>query len=149
MIIMNISNLKKCFSLFATGITSIITKDKKKYIGITVNSFGSVSLEPPLVMWCINKKSSSIDFFISKKRDYSIIFLSKSQKNISNKLAGNNNRFNKIEFEKIKKKSLGFINCTLYKKISAGDHFIIVHKVKNFKIFSKKKPLIFFNSKYS
>ena len=146
---MNKSNLKKCFSLFATGITSIITKDKKMYIGITVNSFGSVSLEPPLVMWCINKKSSSINSFISNKKDYSIIFLSNSQKKISNRLAGSDNKLQKIEFEKIKRNSLGFINCELHKKISAGDHFIIIHKVKNYKLMSKKKPLIFFNSKYN
>lgn len=45
---MNSINLRKCFSLFATGITSVISKNKKNYVGITVNSFSSVSLDPPL-----------------------------------------------------------------------------------------------------
>ena len=67
---MNTKKLKKCLSLFATGITSIVTKKSKNYIGITVNSFSSVSLEPPLVMWCIDKKSSSIKSFLKVKNKY-------------------------------------------------------------------------------
>ena len=55
---MNKQNLRKCLSLFATGVTSIVSFKKLTYTGITVNSFSSVSLNPPLVMWCINKKSS-------------------------------------------------------------------------------------------
>ena len=77
---MNSIQLRKCLSLFATGITSIVTKNKSKFIGITVNSFSSVSLNPPLVMWCIDKKSSSIQDFVKNKNKYMIIFLSRKQK---------------------------------------------------------------------
>jgi len=145
---MNSIQLRKCFSLFATGITSIITSNKKHYIGITVNSFSSVSLNPPLVMWCIDKKSSSLKTFISNKSNYKIIFLSNKQKNISNLLATPNNQFTKKFYNSIIANSMGYLNCKLYKKINAGDHFIILHKVIGFKIYNNKKPLIFFNSKY-
>ena len=145
---MNIKNLKKCLSLFATGITSIVTKNSKKYIGITVNSFSSVSLEPPLVMWCIDKKSSSIKSFLKVKNNYEIIFLSKSQKKISNKFASSDNEVNASALKKIKKDSLGYMICSFYKKLSAGDHYIILHKVKTFRVLNDKKPLLFYKSKY-
>lgn len=145
---MNIKNLKKCLSLFATGITSIVTKNSKKNIGITVNSFSSVSLEPPLVMWCIDKKSSSIKSFLKVKNNYEIIFLSKSQRKISNKFASSDNEVNTLSLKKIKKDSLGYMICSFYKKLSAGDHYIILHKVKTFRVLNDKKPLLFYKSKY-
>jgi len=145
---MNIKNLKKCLSLFATGITSIVTKNSKKYIGITVNSFSSVSLKPPLVMWCIDKKSSSIKSFLKVKNNYEIIFLSKSQRKISNKFASSDNEVNTLSLKKIKKDSLGYMICSFYKKLSAGDHYIILHKVKTFRVLNDKKPLLFYKSKY-
>jgi 3-hydroxy-9,10-secoandrosta-1,3,5(10)-triene-9,17-dione monooxygenase reductase component len=145
---MNTKKLKKCLSLFATGITSIVTKKSKNYIGITVNSFSSVSLEPPLVMWCIDKKSSSIKSFLKVKNKYEIIFLSKSQRTISNKFASADNEVSSLSLNNIKKNSLGYMICTFYKKLSAGDHYIILHKVKTFKVLNDKKPLLFFKSKY-
>ena len=146
---MNSINLRKCFSLFATGITSVISKNKKNYVGITVNSFSSVSLDPPLVMWCIDKNSSSLSFFVKKNVEYKIIFLSSNQKTISNQLASPNNTIDEKLYLSIIKNSMGYLNCRLYKKINAGDHFIILHKVKNFKVLKSKKPLIFFKKKYS
>ena len=159
---MNTKKLKKCLSLFATGITSIVTKKSKNYIGITVNSFSSVSLEPPLVMWCIDKKSSSIKSFLKVKNKYKlfhtsflkvknkyeIIFLSKSQRTISNKFASADNEVSSLSLNNIKKNSLGYMICTFYKKLYAGDHYIILHKVKTFKVLNDKKPLLFFKSKY-
>ena len=109
---MNTKKLKKCLSLFATGITSIVTKKSKNYIGITVNSFSSVSLEPPLVMWCIDKKSSSIKSFLKVKNKYEIIFLSKSQRTISNKFASADNEVSSLSLNNIKKNSLGYMICT-------------------------------------
>lgn len=145
---MNKQNLRKCLSLFATGVTSIVSFKKLTYTGITVNSFSSVSLNPPLVMWCIDKKSSSLKSFLSLKNNYKIIFLANSQKAISNKLAGSDNIFDKAFCDKIVKKSLGYLDCAIFKKYDAGDHYIIVHRVLKFKTFTKKKPLVFFDSKY-
>lgn len=146
---MNTKALRKCLSLFSTGVTSIISKQNNNYIGITVNSFSSVSLKPPLVLWCIDKESSSLKYFVKKKNEYKIIFLSNNQKKISNQLASSNNIFNKIFYKSIINHSLGFLTCSLYKKINAGDHYIILHRIKNFKILKNHKPLLFFKKKYS
>ena len=49
------NNYRNFLSLFSTGITSIVVKNKKIYEGITVNSFASVSLKPKIVIWCLDK----------------------------------------------------------------------------------------------
>ena len=146
---MNSSQLRNCLALFTMGITSIVSENNSKFTGITVNSFSSVSLNPALVMWCIDKKSSSLKFFVRKKYKYTIIFLSNKQKNISNQLASANNQFDKKFYNSIISNSLGYLTCSLHKKISAGDHYLVLHKVLKCKILSKKKPLVFFNRKYN
>ncbi len=64
-------------------------------------------------------------------------------KKISNQLASSNNKFDKKFYKEIISNSLGYLDCTMYKKISAGDHYIILHKVIKCKILSLKPPLIF------
>ena len=57
-------SIREAFSQFATGITVVTTLDKNgKPIGLTANSFASVSLEPPLVSWCVDKSSTRFHEF--------------------------------------------------------------------------------------
>ena len=137
-----------CLSLFTTGITSIIYKKDSQYEGITVNSFAPVSLKPKIIMWCLDKTSKSKKNFLRKNVIYKIIFLSKKQKKISKKLASTNNTFNKLYLNNIVKESLGYLECKLYKTYNVGDHYLVLHKVKSFKILKGKDPLIFFKSNY-
>ena len=97
---------------------------------------------------CLCSVVSELKSFLSLKNNYKIIFLANSQKAISNKLAGSDNIFDKVFCDKIVKKSLGYLDCAIFKKYDAGDHYIIVHRVLKFKTFTKKKPLVFFDSKY-
>ncbi|MEK9959397.1 MAG: flavin reductase family protein, partial [Pelagibacteraceae bacterium] len=88
------NNLRKCLALFSTGITAITSQTEDNlYEGITVNSFSSVSLKPPIVMWCLDKKTKSKKNFIKKNKEYKIIFLSANQKKDCYKLASKNNKF--------------------------------------------------------
>ena len=51
-------SLRDAFGQFATGVTVVTTRDKDgKPVGMTANSFASVSLDPPLVSWCVDKSS--------------------------------------------------------------------------------------------
>ena len=74
-------NFKKTLGKFATGVTVICTNDDNQIYGITVNSFSSLSLSPPLVLFSLGKNSSSINSFLkSKIVDELIIYT--SQKNL-------------------------------------------------------------------
>ena len=58
----NKANFKKTLSTFATGITVVATKNNSILYGKTINSFSSLSLSPPLVLFSLDKKSSKLTY---------------------------------------------------------------------------------------
>tara|TARA_B100001057_G_scaffold462062_1_gene514657 strand:+ start:349 stop:816 length:468 start_codon:yes stop_codon:yes gene_type:complete len=146
-------NFKKTLGKFATGVTVICTNDANQIYGVTVNSFSSLSLKPPLVLFSLGKNSSSINSFL-KSKYLSINILSKEQIEISNHFAINNHPNSNINFF-LGKKNTPLINdcianleCKLIEILKKGDHHIFICELLNIKINDKKKPLLYFNSKY-
>ena len=82
----NSYNFKNSMSKFATGVTVVSINDNNTFIGKTVNSFSSLSLKPPLVLFSLDKKSSSLIKF--KNKSYiGINILSIKQKKLSENFA--------------------------------------------------------------
>ena len=76
------TRLKKSLGMFSTGITVVTTTDlNKKPLGMTVNSFASVSLNPALVLWSIEKKQPSFNNFLNSN-GYAVNVLTKNQNNL-------------------------------------------------------------------
>lgn len=146
---MNISRYKKVLSKYATGITVIAKKDKNNLvIGITVNSFVSISLKPPYISWSLDKTTSSFKKFKNIKF-FNIYILSEKQTDVSNYFSSTNEiKKNTIIANKLLKHNLAELNCQTIKKINIGDHLFFVAKVLKFKLKKEKKPLIYFDSKY-
>ena len=149
----NKSNFKKTLGKFATGVTVICTNDNNQIYGITVNSFSSLSLSPPLVLFSLGKNSSSINSFL-KSKYLSINILSKEQKKVSNHFAVHNHPDDNIIFF-VGKKNTPLINncianleCKLIENLKKGDHHIFICELINIKHDDKKRPLLYFNSKY-
>ena len=82
----NSKDFRSVMGTFATGVTIITTIDKGKPKGITANSFTSVSLEPPLVMFCLGKDSTNFEAFMSSNF-FAVNILSVHQEELSNKFA--------------------------------------------------------------
>ena len=150
----NSSNFKKAMSNFATGVTIISINYKNTFIGKTVNSFSSLSLNPPLILFSLDKKSTSINKFKISK-NIGISFLSNKQKELSiyfskkNSLWGNTKFFltkNKIP---LIERSVINLNCVSIKKVPSGDHIIFICKVNEIFSSKKLKPLIYVNNKYT
>ena len=149
----NKNNFKKTLSKFTTGVTIVCVKKKGIIYGKTVNSFNSLSLNPPLILFSLGKNASSIKIFL--KTDYlSINILSKNQKNISNYFSKKNPNSEKIDFFE-SKNNIAFLNgcvanleCKLIENIKKGDHIIFVCKVLKVQNNDKLKPLSYYNSKY-
>ena len=147
--------LRDIFGKFATGVSVVSFYNKKASPkGITVNSFSSVSLDPPIVLWCLDNNSDLYDE-LSITENYILNFLSSKQKNIATKLSEKENHyFDSINYFDSKngpiiEKSLGWISCSKKEVIKAGDHLIILGLVNNFEIFqNNRKPLIFWSGKY-
>ncbi len=150
----NIKTFKKTLSKFTTGVTVVCIKDKNLIYGKTVNSFNSLSLSPPLVLFSLGNYSSSIKKFLNSKY-LSINILSKKQKNISNHFSSKNPDSKNIDFENVSNNStfikgcIANLECKLIDKIKKGDHIIFICKVINVKQNDKLKPLTYYNSKYN
>lgn len=147
------SNFKKALSKFATGITIISINYKNIFYGKTVNSFASLSLNPPLVLFSLDKKSSSLNKFL-KSNYIGINFLSKKQKNLSQLFSNKKNLWGDTEYF-LTKESIPMIDNALvnlssknYKTLPSGDHIIFICKIIDIKINKSAKPLIYLNNKY-
>ena len=146
-------NFKKALSKFTTGVTIVCVNEKDKIYAKTVNSFNSLSLNPPLVLFSLGNYSSSIKTYL--KSDFlTINILSKKQKDISNYYSKKNPVVKKIDFFEGKNNSslikgcVANLECKLTDKIKKGDHIIFICKVVNIYINDKIKPLSYYNSKY-
>lgn len=148
---MNNKNLRNVLSKFATGVTIVSTTDcDGKPVGMTANSFTSVSLDPPLVLWNIGINQPSYDIFLNAK-GYSISILSKDQKDICNLFSSSvDNKFNNIDYDlsnngfPIIPKSLAWFDCLKWNNYPGGDHQILVGEIINFYA-NENEPLIFWN----
>ena len=148
---MNKKNLRNVLSKFATGVTVVSTIDNDgKPVGMTANSFTSVSLDPPLVLWNIGINQPSYDAFL-KAKGYSVNILSKDQKDICDLFSSSiDDKFNDIDYIlsdngfPIIQKSLAWFDCIKWNNYPGGDHQILVGEVKNFYA-NEKDPLIFWN----
>ena len=149
----NKKNFKTTLSKFTTGITVVATNKDFILYGKTINSFSSLSLSPPLVLFSLDLKSSKLNIFKNSKT-ITINVLSKNQEYISDNFAKKNPNWTKIEYSflnngnPILKNCVSNLDCKIIDKIQKGDHLIFICKVVNVQNNDKLKPLIYFNSKY-
>lgn len=141
---------------FTTGVCVVTTRcSDQEIMGMTVNSFTSVSLEPPLILWCLGKSSQNGDRFL-KADHYTVNILSSDQETLSNYYA-NRDRTTTAANEldsgnngnTIIKGAMAFMDCALVDKIEAGDHWIMLGRVENFGQDTNKKPLLFAQGRYA
>ena len=149
----NIKNFKKTLSKFSTGITIVCIRDNNSIYGKTVNSFNSLSLNPPLVLFSLGNYSSSIKRFLNTKY-LSINILSSKQKKISDNFASSTPKIEHIKFIEVKNKTviipncIANLECKVIDSIKKGDHIIFICKILELQSNDKLKPLIYYNSKY-
>ncbi len=150
----NIKNFKKSLSKFTTGVTVVCIKDDNEVYGKTVNSFNSLSLDPPLVLFSLGNYSSSIETYL-KSKFLTINILSKTQENISDHFSKKNPDTNNIDFIEGKHNTLlingciANLECKIADKIKKGDHIIFICEVINIRYDDNLKPLSYYNSEYN
>jgi flavin reductase (DIM6/NTAB) family NADH-FMN oxidoreductase RutF len=147
--------LRKGFASFATGVTVITCLDEdQNHHGITISSFNSVSLEPPLILWSL-KKQSRLMPWVEVGKKHLIHVLERSQEDLAMHFATVKvDQFSSVG-HKLSSSGLTQIDhCVAYYECETisvhvgGDHNIIVAKVINLKNYPDKEPLIFARSKF-
>ncbi|MFC7292601.1 flavin reductase family protein [Hirschia litorea] len=120
---------------FATGVTVITANGPDGPIGMTANSFTSLSLEPALVMWSPAKKSSRYEAFVNAPH-FAIHILAHDQKEICNAFARSKSAFDQFEVTHnlhdvpVFSGCLAVFECKRFAVHDAGDHSIIVGEVE-------------------
>ena len=147
--------LRQAFGSFATGVTIVTARDAKgNLVGLTANSFSAVSLEPPLVLWCVSLTTPSFAAFRDCSH-YTINVLSADQEDISNRFATPNaDKFAGMDYSlsaggaPTLKGCIASFECRNAHQYPGGDHLIMVGQVENYRV-NMDAPLLFFASKYA
>ena len=121
---------------FATGVTVITTVDSEGGpVGLTANSFSSLSLDPPLVLFCLDRTVSSFDAF-QANRHFAINILGAGQQDLSQSFARTGpDKWNGVAFDKwatgcpILKGCIANLECDVDSIHDGGDHVIVVGRV--------------------
>lgn len=144
---------RQCLGQFATGVTIMTTETGGHRAGVTANSFSSVSLDPPLILWSISKTSRSFQAFAETHR-FAVNILGQDQIGLSQVFSSSEaDKFAKVDWSTGRHGSpvLHGVNAVLECEREAmhegGDHLIIVGRVLRFATF-ESEPLIFAQGRY-
>jgi len=148
------AEFRRACARFATGITVVSTRaDDGSPHGLTVNSFTSVSAEPPLVLVCIDRQCSLLCHF-QQCEYFAINFLAEDQEAISRRFAESlDARFDGVRWHAsptgspLLHSTLGALECRVSQRVETGDHVLLIGLVLSAKA-SPGRPLVYFNSAY-
>jgi flavin reductase (DIM6/NTAB) family NADH-FMN oxidoreductase RutF len=145
---------RRALGQFATGVTVVTTcAEDGSRIGVTANSFTSLSLDPPLVLWCINSTAPSLPAFQASSH-FAINVLCAKQHHLSRQFATpSEDKFANVTFNEgpggvpILDGVLAHFVCRNVRQVEAGDHFILIGEVESFDAHDEE-PLVFHSGAY-
>lgn len=149
-------SFRKALGCFATGVTVVTTQhpDTQAPAGVTVSAFSSLSLEPPLVLFCLGSKTSSLEAFKASGH-FAINVLAEGQRDLSIRFASRSeDKWAGLKFERgeggvpLLNNCLATLECKLVNTIDGGDHVIFVGQVENMTHQEGGSPLIYFRGAY-
>ena len=146
---------RKVMGLFATGVTIVtVRQGSGAPWGFTANAFTSVSLEPPLVLFCVGHSGDSFPI-VAAAEYFAVNFLSDVQAELSRRFASKQpGRFEGVEYRDgaygapLLADCLGYVECRKTASHAAGDHTIILGEVLAAAGAHDGDPLLFFQGAY-
>lgn len=149
---------RKVLGQFASGVTLVTTTHDDTFFGMTASSFTSVSLDPPLVLFCADKRARSgamvgpagffaVNILAEDQRDVSDLFAGKgTDEERSDKLAAIGQKA--VTGAPIVPGVLGWLDCRVDQAIDAGDHIIYIGLVVASGVREDDKPLLYWHGGY-
>jgi flavin reductase (DIM6/NTAB) family NADH-FMN oxidoreductase RutF len=137
---------------FPTGVCVVACEDSQGPLGLTVNSFTSVSLDPPLILWCLHNQSDRRHAFAAAKR-FAVNILEAEGQAHSQRFASEAHRLDPAELDSgpgsapLLKGALTRLECVTHKRLQLGDHTVIVGRVVGFDT-REGDALLFFRGRY-
>lgn len=146
--------LRHTFGQFPTGVTVVTAAPRGEPVGMTVGSFFSVSLDPPLVGFCADMGSSSWPV-MAEAGSFAVNVLAADQAAISSLFAGpDDDRFAGVDWRAAPSGApllpdvLAWLDCTTEQVFDAGDHWIIVGRITALDVERDALPLVFWRGGY-
>jgi 3-hydroxy-9,10-secoandrosta-1,3,5(10)-triene-9,17-dione monooxygenase reductase component len=144
---LNSHELRKTLGTYTTGVAIVTAAlDNHLPVGMTINSFCSVSLEPALVAWSIGRSAASFKAF-ARCNAFTISVLTSSQAILAKRFATRGaDKFAGIEYGDpagpVIPDAGAWLRCSLYRQVSLGDHLMLVGQVEEFER-QDARPLVF------
>ena len=149
-------DFRKILGSFATGVTVITTNVDGRLHGMTASAFASLSLEPMLVLVCVDKAAVSHDL-IARSGSFAVNILKRQQEDVSTNFA-RKDPDRKLEIKDlphrlgvtgspILEEALAYLDCRIYQAYAGGDHTIFVGEVQEGGV-QDGAPLLFFRGRY-
>jgi 3-hydroxy-9,10-secoandrosta-1,3,5(10)-triene-9,17-dione monooxygenase reductase component len=140
---------------FASGVTVVTSTSGDVPVGLTCQSFASVSLDPPLVMF-VPAKTSRAWPLIQRSGTFCVNFLAADQVAISRVMASRGvDKFSELKWtpsevtgSPVLDGVLGHVDCTIHAVHEAGDHFVVIGRVLDLVATEAGDPLLFFRGDY-
>jgi len=149
------TEFRAALGMFATGVTIVTARTfDGALVGLTANSFNSVSLNPPLVLWSLARAAASLPAF-STGSHYAINILSAQQKALAKQFAARDvDRFANVEFvpgvsgAPLLAGAAATFECFNRSRYEEGDHVIFVGEVERCSHRAGASPLLFHGGKF-
>ncbi|MFG1394581.1 flavin reductase family protein [Xanthobacter agilis] len=146
--------LRNALGRFATGIAVVMARDSEGLMGVTVNSFSAVSLDPPLILFCMARSLKSLPR-LEKVTAYSVNILLESQQDVSNRFAtAGEDKLAATQWEPGPSGAPRLIpahasfECVPYAHYDGGDHVIFVGRVVHMHAEGEDAPLLYYRGRY-
>jgi flavin reductase (DIM6/NTAB) family NADH-FMN oxidoreductase RutF/DNA-binding MarR family transcriptional regulator len=140
---------RRCLGQFSTGVTVITVASGDGFVGMTANSFSSVSLDPPLILWSIDRTSSRFAPF-DQARHFVVNILSESQVGLARHFgSAGPDKFNDVGWSHgrngapILHDVAAFFECRRVGEYAGGDHMILIGEVERAALFDR--PVLLFS----
>lgn len=148
------SQFRSLLGRFATGVTIVTARDGEGvHHGMTVSAFCSLSLEPPLVLMCIDKTATMLEL-LTTGDSFTVNILASHQEEIARRFAAaESDRFDGIGYAPVETGAaledvLANAQCIRINSIEAGDHTIVIGEVRTATV-SEGEPLLYFRGGYA
>ena len=149
---------KEVVSKFASGVTVVTTADERGFHGVTVSSFCSLSLDPPLILLCVDRQIQS-NHMITTAPSFMVNILSRGQTFIAEQFSGQtplaDPTFSRVPHSlsesglPILSDAVAWLECDTWNSYPGGDHTVFVGQVRNGGRGAQDDPLIFFNREFT
>jgi flavin reductase (DIM6/NTAB) family NADH-FMN oxidoreductase RutF len=148
-------HLRAALGQYATGVAVVTTiASDGRPVGMTINSFSSLSMDPPLILWCLRRHASRAAIFMSSD-DFAINILSSNQSHLAKYFAVYDSR-NLMAVHWLQgDHSLPLLHgivaafiCRRLRVVDGGDHWILIGHVEEYEVAAGKSPLIFQDGRY-